>query len=241
MIARAGSLAISFSTVRARGKPWLCHGFLPTNRATSACSKSARIMRAEHLAVHPELAGLLLRQRVGPVLGAERPQRGAAVAATEMVPLPATAVVEDRLAAVGVAHRGELLGDLADRGVPVDLLERAVVAAPQRRGQPRLVLVVVEPQAPSHTCSPATRGAPCRRGSARTGCPTRHRGAPRCRSCTRTGCKPSGATRQPHAGVVAGDVVSLMPEQYDTAFRHATDRSRDGCPGPGDADEGAAG
>ena len=33
-----GSLTIAFSTVRARGKPCDCHGFLPTNIATSACS-----------------------------------------------------------------------------------------------------------------------------------------------------------------------------------------------------------
>ena len=90
---------------------------------------------AEHLAVDPELAGLLLRQRVGAVAAAERTQGGAAVAATEMVALPAAAVIEDRLAAVGVAHRREALGDLADRGVPVDLLERAVGAATQRREQ----------------------------------------------------------------------------------------------------------
>ena len=32
--------AISFSVTRARGKPCDCHGFLPTNTATSACSKS---------------------------------------------------------------------------------------------------------------------------------------------------------------------------------------------------------
>ena len=43
IIARSGSLAISLSTVRARGKPWDCHGFLPTKTATSACSKSPRM------------------------------------------------------------------------------------------------------------------------------------------------------------------------------------------------------
>ena len=37
---RAGSLAISFKTTRERGKPCECHGFLPTNIATSARSKS---------------------------------------------------------------------------------------------------------------------------------------------------------------------------------------------------------
>jgi hypothetical protein len=55
--------AISLSVVRACGMPWLCHGFLPTNTATSACSKSPRTIVAEHPAVHPELAGLLLRER----------------------------------------------------------------------------------------------------------------------------------------------------------------------------------
>ena len=39
---RPGSRAISFSVVRAWGMLWLCQGFLPTNTATSACSKSAR-------------------------------------------------------------------------------------------------------------------------------------------------------------------------------------------------------
>ena len=41
--ARSGSRAISFSVVRAWGKPCDCHGFLPTNSATSQCSKSPRI------------------------------------------------------------------------------------------------------------------------------------------------------------------------------------------------------
>ncbi len=40
---RFGSRAISFSVVRACGKPCDCHGFLPTNRATSQCSKSPRM------------------------------------------------------------------------------------------------------------------------------------------------------------------------------------------------------
>ena len=42
-IDRFGSRAISFSVVRACGMPCDCHGFLPTNRATSQCSKSPRI------------------------------------------------------------------------------------------------------------------------------------------------------------------------------------------------------
>src|SRR5205823_9154471 len=57
------------------------------------------------------------------------------------------AVVEDGVAAVGVADRGELGGHLVDRGVPVDLLEGAVRPAPERTGEAMApVLVVVEAQ-----------------------------------------------------------------------------------------------
>ena len=41
---RAGSAAISLSVTRARGIEWENHGFLPRNRATSQCSKSARVV-----------------------------------------------------------------------------------------------------------------------------------------------------------------------------------------------------
>ena len=62
-----------------------------------------------------------------------------------MVALAAASVVEDRLAAVLVANRPQALGDLGDRRVPVDLLERAVRAPAQRRRQAVAgVLVVVE-------------------------------------------------------------------------------------------------
>ena len=107
--ARSGSRAISLSVVRAWGRPCDCHGFLPMNSATSACSMSPRTIVPEHLGVDPELAGLLLGQSVRPVAAAERPQGGAAVRAAEVVPLAAAAEVEDRLAAVGVAHLGEAL------------------------------------------------------------------------------------------------------------------------------------
>lgn len=40
---RFGSLAISLSTTRARGKLCDIHGFLPTNTDTSACSNSPRV------------------------------------------------------------------------------------------------------------------------------------------------------------------------------------------------------
>src|SRR6185369_9123581 len=62
-----------------------------------------------------------------------------------MVPLTAAAVVENRLAAVFVANRREARRDLADRGIPVNLLEGSVRAPAQRLGQPvRSVLVEVE-------------------------------------------------------------------------------------------------
>ena len=51
---------------------------------------------AEELAVDPELAGLLLGERVGRVLHAEGLAGGAGVAAGQVVALPAAAVVEDR-------------------------------------------------------------------------------------------------------------------------------------------------
>ena len=94
---------------------------------------------AEELAVDPELAGLLLRERVRHVAHAERRARGRAVGAAEVVPLPAAAVVEDRRAAVLVADRAQALGDLGDGGVPVDRLERPVGArrsGPVSRSRP---------------------------------------------------------------------------------------------------------
>src|SRR4029077_1532445 len=60
------------------------------------------------LAVHPELARLLLRERIRGVDRFERLARGAAVRAAEMIPLAAAAVVEDRRPAVDVADRGQL-------------------------------------------------------------------------------------------------------------------------------------
>src|SRR5947209_5863635 len=91
---------------------------------------------AEELAVDPELARLLLRECVRGVHRPEGRPRRPRVCPAEVVPLPAAAVVEDRLAAVRVADAGEAGGDLADRGLPVDLLEAAVRAAAERRGEP---------------------------------------------------------------------------------------------------------
>ena len=58
---------------------------------------------AVEVRVDPCLAGLLLRQRIRPVARADRLEERAAVGAAEVVALPAAAVVEDLVAAVGVA------------------------------------------------------------------------------------------------------------------------------------------
>src|SRR5262245_19939742 len=102
--------------------------------------------RAQHQAIDPRFAGFLLRDRARPELRAERAQRRRAVEAAEVVSLPAAAVVQDRLAAVRVPHGREPPGDLGHRGVPVDLLERAVRATAQRmeHALAPTVLIVIE-------------------------------------------------------------------------------------------------
>src|SRR5262249_39015783 len=93
----------------------------------------------------PELAGLLLRERARPVARAERAPGRRGVGAGEVVALPAAAVIEDARAAVAVADGGQARGHLADRRVPVALLEGAVRLAAERREQPVApVLVEVE-------------------------------------------------------------------------------------------------
>ena len=56
--------------------------------------------------------------------------RRAAVGAAEVVPLAAAAVVEDRLAAVGVAHRAKRVGDL---GIAVSQSISSKVPSGRRR------------------------------------------------------------------------------------------------------------
>ena len=90
-------------------------------------------------------------------------------AAAEVVALAAAAVEEDRRPAVGVDDVTEAGGDLGDRGVPVDRLERAVgrggaaawSGGAGRSGSGRGA-------APSRTCSPRIRGGPCRRAPGRS-------------------------------------------------------------------------
>src|ERR1700756_3640721 len=64
-----------------------------------------------------------------------------------MVALPAAAVVEGLVSAVAVADVLEPLGDLDNRGVPVDLLKGSVGASAHRRSQASaVVLVMIQPQ-----------------------------------------------------------------------------------------------
>ena len=156
--------------------------------------------RPEHLAHHEHLAGLLLRDRVRLEPNTECGQGRRAIRAAEVVALPAAAVVDDRLASMGVANRRQPLGDLANGGVPVDLLERSVRSSTKRcsAAAHRARSGSSRGAAPSRRCSPSTPGGPCRPGSVRRSVRRRPRG-PRPRSCTRTGCRRSDATRPPAA------------------------------------------
>ena len=133
---------------RARARETLRHPWVlaDEHRHLGVLELAAGVPAVE-LVVDPRLPGLLLRQRTGPVARTEGFQERPAVRPAEVVPLATAAVVEDLVAAVGVADVCEALGDLGDRGVPVDLLVAAVGAAPHRRGQPgAVVLVVVQAQ-----------------------------------------------------------------------------------------------
>ena len=145
IIDRSGSLEISRSTTRARGKLCDIQGFFPMNTETLGVLELTAGVAAVERVLDPTLAGLLLGQGARAVAGAERAQEGAAVGAAEVVALAAAAVVEDRLAPVLVADALEARGDLCDRGVPVDLFVAAVRPAPHRRREAvGAVLVMVE-------------------------------------------------------------------------------------------------
>ena len=113
----------------------------------------------EHPGVHPELAGLLLGQRAGAVPDAVGRHRRRGVGAAEVVALSAAAVVEDRLPAVRVLNAEQSLADLRNRCAPVDLLEAAVLGAPQRSPHAVVgpVLVGVELQRLVAGVAPACR------------------------------------------------------------------------------------
>lgn len=92
--------------------------------------------RAEQVAVDPEVAGLLLRQRVEVPRRVHPLQQRRAVGAAGVVALATAADVGERAGppgrGVGVPDRVQLHGDLGERGVPVDGLVRAVGPPSQR-------------------------------------------------------------------------------------------------------------
>ena len=92
-------------------------------------------LAAEHMAVDPEIAGLLLRQRVEDMARAERAQQRRGIGAAGMIALAAAAVERKALAAMAIDDVAQSCGDLGNRGVPVDRVKAAIGAPAQRRGQ----------------------------------------------------------------------------------------------------------
>jgi len=101
---------------------------------------------AEQPSVYPEVAGLLLPERVVGVAALHCCEQLPAVGAAQVIALAATAEAGEGLAAVAVADRDELVGDFLQGLVPADALVAAVGRALERVGQPiGVVLVVLEP------------------------------------------------------------------------------------------------
>src|SRR5262249_49117791 len=90
---------------------------------------------AEQTAVHPEVAGLLLRQGVEVLGRAERVAERTEVGAAGVVALTAAAVESERLAPVRLPERLQACRDLRQRGLPRHRLVRAVGTPAERRRQ----------------------------------------------------------------------------------------------------------
>ena len=90
------------------------------------------ILRPEHPAVDPEAAGFFLGDGAVEFGRAERPHHHDAVAAAGMVTLAAAAVMAQRTGPVMFPDSEHLFGYFRQCGVPIDLLEAAVRAAPER-------------------------------------------------------------------------------------------------------------
>jgi hypothetical protein len=99
--------------------------------------------RVEHPLVEEVVLRLLLRERVEPAPRARAAEERHRVGGVHVVPLPADADERDRARRVARADVDEPRRDLRDRGVPVDLLERAVRPAPHRVAHAVAVLDVV--------------------------------------------------------------------------------------------------
>src|SRR5262245_36715058 len=127
------------SACKAVGLPWV----LADEDCYLAVLEVAMISRTKHAAIHPELACLLLCERIGAKLRAERLQCAVGICAAQMISLPTASIIEDRLSAILSLYLQKSHGYLRDRSLPIYRFECAVVAASQRRCQPVLAILIV--------------------------------------------------------------------------------------------------
>src|ERR1700733_10606205 len=121
-------------------------GVLSDKYGDLAVFEIAMDTRAEHTAIDPHLAGLLLSKRVGTELRPQRPKRAVSVRTSEVVSLSAAPIIEDGFAPVGRFDILKPCGDFGNGSVPVDLLEAAVGTPPQRMPEPvGGILIVIKP------------------------------------------------------------------------------------------------
>ena len=144
---RAGSLRIWFRWSRAFGKAVRDPGIGADHEQQVAMMDilgGVAGLAAEHVAVDPEIAGLLLRQRVEDMPRAERAQKRVGIGAAGVIALAAAAIERKALAAVAIDHLAQPRRRSPQIAVShVDRVEPAVGASAQRRGQPVAVMRVV--------------------------------------------------------------------------------------------------
>ncbi len=97
----------------------------------------------EQFTVDPEIAGFFLRQATIEIGRAKGGAQRTAIHAAHVIALAAATVIGKDVVAVGFAQGNELLGHLADRGVPVDRLIGAIWPASQRLREPLLMMLIV--------------------------------------------------------------------------------------------------
>ena len=171
---------------------------------------------AVEVGVDPRLTGLLLRERVGAVVRTEHLEERAAVSAAEMVALPAAAVVEDLVAAVGVGDALEARRRSRKSRCPSRFPRSCRRDAGAWGRSAGCRCSGSDPAAtPCCRCSPARRDGPCRRGSWR-GCGRR--------ACT---TMPQLHSHRMHAVDCQSSAASRESLHCGFPFRHsACSRSR---------------
>src|SRR5258706_9248547 len=105
--------------------------------------RSVTGLAAKHMAVNPEVAGFLLRQRVEDIARTECAQERTGISAASVVALAATTIDRHALAAMPVDEISHPLGDFGDRHLPVDRIKPAVGATAQWSGEPVLVVRII--------------------------------------------------------------------------------------------------